>query len=145
MIYYTSTYYLVETKAPPGYSEPSEPWEINWTHAETFTELGKETSQTTRPDTLPYNWMQTVQVQSIAGANIQQANSDYGKIDAADAALVNNNPISENTTVYYRIANNPCYELPATGGPGTTLIYLIGTILIAGAAGILMRQRSKTV
>ena len=34
---------------------------------------------------------------------------------------------------------------PSTGGPGTNLIYLIGTILTALAgAGLMMRKRRKT-
>lgn len=40
-----------------------------------------------------------------------------------------------------KIMNTAGYKLPSTGGPGTTLFYLMGMILTAGAAGILMRRR----
>ena len=47
-------------------------------------------------------------------------------------------------TVFYSISNNPGVELPATGGPGTTLIYLFG-IMLTGFAGavLVMRKRRK--
>ena len=43
------------------------------------------------------------------------------------------------------LRNTVGYELPSTGGPGTNLIYLIGTILTAVAGtGLVMRKRRKT-
>ena len=51
---------------------------------------------------------------------------------------------SDNETMYYRIANNPGVELPATGGPGTTALYLLGIMLtgLAGA-GLLMKRKRR--
>ena len=43
----------------------------------------------------------------------------------------------------YRITNNPGVELPATGGPGTRLFTILGSILILGA-GILLWRRRRT-
>jgi len=44
----------------------------------------------------------------------------------------------------FTIENEPGVELPKTGGPGTTSIYLIGTMLtVLAGAGILMRRRRK--
>ena len=40
-----------------------------------------------------------------------------------------------------KIKNKLAAALPNTGGPGTTVFYLLGSILAAGAAGILMRRR----
>ncbi len=53
----------------------------------------------------------------------------------------------EDGTVIYevKIYNNPGYELPSTGGPGTYLFYLPGFMLtsIAGAAFVMKRRRRK--
>jgi len=49
--------------------------------------------------------------------------------------------------VYYKlfisIKNEPGVELPATGGPGTTLFYLLGIMLtgLAGAGLVMKRLR----
>ena len=43
-----------------------------------------------------------------------------------------------------KIMNTAGVELPSTGGPGTTLIYLLGTILMALAAtGLVMRKKRR--
>ena len=47
-------------------------------------------------------------------------------------------------SVVYKILNNAGYELPSTGGPGTTTIYLLGSILILGA-GVLLWRRRRTI
>ena len=53
---------------------------------------------------------------------------------------------SLNETMYYEIANNAGYELPSTGGPGTTLLYLLGIMLtgLAGA-GLMMKRLRRNV
>ena len=49
------------------------------------------------------------------------------------------------TTYTIAIHNTTGYELPSTGGPGTSLIYILG-VLLTGLAGIglVMRKRRKT-
>ena len=44
--------------------------------------------------------------------------------------------------MYYRISNNPGVELPATGGPGTHTLYMLGCALIIFAAAALFVQRN---
>lgn len=44
----------------------------------------------------------------------------------------------------YDVINNPGVELPSSGGPGTTWIYLIGSILLFGC-GIMLISRRKMV
>lgn len=47
----------------------------------------------------------------------------------------------------YTIGNEPGFELPHTGGPGTKLIYLLGIMItgIAGAALAMRKRREKAV
>ena len=44
-------------------------------------------------------------------------------------------------TYQIRVWNNPGAELPSTGGPGTTWIYLLGTILLLGCGITLIARR----
>ncbi len=47
-------------------------------------------------------------------------------------------------TVLLDITNTKVYDLPGTGGMGTTLIYVIGGMLLAGAAVlIVVKRRAK--
>ena len=47
------------------------------------------------------------------------------------------------STYQIRVWNNPGVELPSTGGPGTSMLYLLGTILTALAAAGVVMQRCK--
>jgi LPXTG-motif cell wall-anchored protein len=69
----------------------------------------------------PYNLTQTVQ-------KLAYANSNDGTGD------------SEKFVV--EVLNNPGVTLPATGGPGTTFIYILGTML-TGLAGTILALRRK--
>lgn len=71
----------------------------------------------------PYNWTQTVQ-------KLTYADSKDGTGD--DEKFV------------VEVLNNPGAELPSTGGPGTSPIYLLGIMLtgLAGA-GLVMRRKRK--
>ncbi len=44
-------------------------------------------------------------------------------------------------TFSIRIQNNKGVELPSTGGPGTTILYVIGSILVIGAGILLVARR----
>ena len=51
-------------------------------------------------------------------------------------------PANENKQ--YTIQNEPGAELPHTGGPGTTLLYIFGALLtIGGGAGLVIRKRKR--
>ena len=50
---------------------------------------------------------------------------------------------SENEILYYRIVNNPGVELPKAGGPGTTWLYLLGSILVL-LSGVVLIARRRT-
>ncbi|MBQ1302760.1 MAG: LPXTG cell wall anchor domain-containing protein, partial [Firmicutes bacterium] len=51
--------------------------------------------------------------------------------------------VDENNNITLIITNTPGAELPSTGGPGTHLFTIFGSILILGA-GILLWRRRKT-
>ena len=65
--------------------------------------------------------------------------------DTEYAPRTYNDETPDNDLLYtFSVANNPGVELPSTGGPGTNLIYLLGTILTAFAGiGLVMRKRRK--
>jgi len=49
-------------------------------------------------------------------------------------------------TKQIQVWNNPGFELPATGGPGTTMLYLLGSLLtgLAGT-GLVMKRRKRNM
>ena len=47
-------------------------------------------------------------------------------------------------TYQIRVWNSSGVELPNTGGMGTTLFYVFGTLLVAGTGLVLLRRRRKT-
>lgn len=54
--------------------------------------------------------------------------------------------ITDKATAVLRVWNNPGVALPNTGGPGTTLTYLLGIMLTGFAgAGLMLRRRRKRV
>ena len=60
-----------------------------------------------------------------------------------DNMVVNVSQASETTPATLTVENTPGAALPSSGGPGTTWIYLLGTILLLGSA-ILLAARRRT-
>lgn len=77
-----------------------------------------------------------VEVEAPKGYNLLTSPVDV-VIDGADATETDLSPLTVTTPV----ENNSGSELPSTGGIGTTLFYLIGTILIIGAGVLLVTRR----
>ena len=99
---------------------------------------GTET-QTTKPETGIFDWIQNSSLVLAAESGIKRTNADNTE-DLTHRRIVNSN----GEIVYYRIINNPGVELPSTGGPGTTLIYLLGIMLACiGGTGLMMKKRRK--
>ncbi len=85
----------------------------------------------------------------VTSTGIQRVVRDDGKpMDEWETAgTVADDPVTftaSNETFTATIANTPGVELPSSGGPGTTWIYLIGVILLLGCGSALVaRRRAK--
>ena len=111
-------YYLEETKAPTGYNALPAPVKVTIT----ATANGTETTDST-------------QVTYAATTDGAAARVDNGTVDLTDAQK-EAQPVAVAT-----IVNNAGAELPSTGGIGTTMFYVIGTILVIGAGVLLVSRR----
>ena len=131
-------YWLKETKAPEGYIKAQEAVKIEIT-----AEIDEEVNVVDEVDnngtkvkvTYITNTLESYQV-IIGGAttsytivnesaNITAADRDEDTIDSSD----------------YELKNTKGVELPATGGMGTTIFYVIGTVLVLGAGILLVTRR----
>ena len=134
-------YYLVETKAPAGYYMLTEPLKvtIDMTGHNTWTKIADNSSSQTKPD--PYelsNWLQE--------ATIKVLKMDDTAYDPTQTPTYNHTNDTTDASVTYKIINNAGYELPSTGGLGTTILYLLGIMLTSFAgAGLVMRKRNRGI
>ena len=93
-------------------------------------------TQTTKPEAGIYNWEQKASLILNAESGVKRTDVD-NTVDLTHSGAAAN---SNNEIIYYRITNSPGVELPSTGGPGTTLIQLLG-IMLAGIAGAVLMMR----
>lgn len=116
------TYYLVETQAPDGYNILTEPVTIRLHLKDEYRDYKKPKPVITDISDIPYYWTQTVQ--KLIYSNSKDGTGDDEKF-------------------IIEVLNNPGVELPATGGSGTGLLYLMGNLLtaLAGAGLMLMNSR----
>lgn len=108
------TYSVTETTAPKGYNKLVNP--VNVT-----ADIEETTSYTTTTTTY-YN------------ANGEKVDEQTG---AAHTVTTN----YSTNVVGLDVINNAGEELPSTGGMGTTIFYIVGGILVAGAAILLITRR----
>ena len=111
------TYTLKETKAPAGYIKDT-------------TEHTVNISAGYNPDTTLQSYTIT-----IDGENT----STYTATTNAQSVTTYEAPAGGNSS--FPINNKKGTELPSTGGSGTTMIYIIGVILVAGAGILLVTRR----
>ena len=131
-------YYLVETEAPVGYYPLDHPVPVTLQITNSYVPKSGESSQETRPATGIFDWTQTA-ILNITDSAIKRTNADN-----TEDLTHNGNADSISEIIYYRISNNPGVELPATGGSGSNMIYLLGIMLIGIAgAGLVVRKRRK--
>ena len=116
------TYYLVETKAPDGYTMPAEPIEMHLYLDDAYTHYLAPHDSITKAQTVdnPYNWTQSV---------------NRFVYNSSENAEING------TKITIEVLNTPGVVLPFTGGPGTWIFSILGSILILGAGVLLWRRR----
>ncbi len=129
------TYYLLETQAPPGYIQLTKPVQIVVDPTSGLTKtVGEGAAAKTYPLFVTYNYY----LESGNEANLSINNNGITIQEEIIDGIVS---YSYTLTV----PNSSGVSLPSTGGPGTNLIYLLGTILMALAGtGLVMRKRRKT-
>ena len=107
------TYELEEIKAPAGYNKLSAP--ITLTVAATITGTDTSTHDTVDP--------------ALETLNIKVGNK------SAEAGNISTGVVTT------KIENNKGTTLPTTGGIGTTIFYVLGSILVLGAVILLVTRR----
>lgn len=106
------TYYLKETKAPAGYNLLKNPIKVVVT---TTTSNGQ-------------TWTDAEATSALTKIDV----TADGKAGVGDL---------ENGEAEIKVANNSGTTLPETGGMGTTMFYVIGAILVVGAAVVMITRK----
>ncbi len=139
-------YYLVETKAPEGYILPKgyfKPF-ADTENQSTYTTILENPVRTSTQKWNPWvlsGWEEKSSVKVEAVGEDMTGYVKYGEVDGEAIAYD-----MESGAVEWRFRNDAGVELPSTGGPGTSLIYLLGILLTGFAgAGLMMRKRRKSV
>ena len=132
----------METQVPDGYNGIA-PVPVSLSISDEYIPRPGTAAQTAKPETGIYDWTQKAALILRAEAGVKQTNAD-NTVDLTHSGVAAN---SNQEIIYYRIMNNPGVELPATGGPGTSLIYLFGFLLtaFAGASLIVKRDRENAL
>ncbi len=107
---------ITETEAPAGYNKLTAPVTL------TTTEYSSETYKLTGYRTYDADGNITAEGETVTGTSVTKNLED----------------LSANVL---EIVNNRGTELPSTGGIGTTIFYIVGGLLLVGAAVILVARR----
>lgn len=117
-------YYILENEAPTGYVRYDNPIKIALNITDTKTPVITDENG----HILLYNWNQT------AGVNV---------VDDPDS-VISRPSSTDDSLICITIQNERGAVLPATGGPGTKLLYLFGIMLILLAgAGLIEKKRKR--
>lgn len=108
------TYFLEEVKAPTGYNKLENPIEIV---------IKAETNNGQTWDGVPADALVKLDVTADGKAGTGDVNTGIAGIT---------------------VANNKGSELPETGGIGTTIFYIVGSVLVVGAAILLITKKRVT-
>ena len=121
VVIHTTDYYI----QPAGSAEPAD-------------------RSTTRPASGLYDWEQTATLSLRADSGIRRTSDAANTKDLTHSGLTEN---SDHEILYYRIANSGGYELPSTGGSGSSLVLrliaALGAVLTVLAAALLTRAETE--
>jgi len=135
-------YYLRETKAPDGYIKMQDDVKI-----EIKTDI-EEVTETVNGVTWKYNKLKSYSIE-IAG----EPTASYTMVNDHQATQTSE-PIGTDGLIGAegagtnagdgKITNTQGVELPSTGGIGTTIFYIVGGLLLVGAAIVLVARRKAS-
>ena len=117
------TYYLEETRAPAGYNKLADPIKVVIAESE-YDSNGVVTKYT---------------ITFGDGENAQTNTLDASREQTGDAT------VSAQLSATDTIGNNSGALLPETGGIGTTIFYIVGGVLAAGAVVLLITKRRMNI
>ena len=113
-----------ETEAPKGYNKMTGTFNVP------TIEMATTTTTTWGTRTIYYDADGKVVDEEVEGGSSEEvSNGEYASISDIPAESV------------VKVENNKGVELPATGGIGTTIFYIIGAILVIGAGVVLVTRR----
>ena len=140
-------YYLVETEAPTGYSKLTDPLQIriDMTGHNTWTQKKDGSSSQTKPN--PYvlsDWLQEATL-LVTDSSGNESSSAVYVLPQGQHDRYNSINDTTDASVTYRIINSSGVELPNAGGPGTTWIYLIGSLLLICCGIALVTRRRMRI
>ena len=126
-------YYLIETQAPEGYIKMQDAVKVEiktWFKTVTMTEDGVDFDvQVLDKYTIEIGGVETASYTITNSADTTKTTSSIG--DTVVGTDANSG----------KLKNTQGVELPSTGGIGTTLFYVIGSILVIGAGIVLVTRR----
>ena len=151
---------LMETEAPEGYNKLSENITISpqkvgetvtTTSVITYTDADGNVTTVSNTEVVYKNGDTVVGKKVITPSGVkyydgsgvevgseQQFNALIPTFTGATETDVN---VSQLTPYEYKVENHQGTELPSTGGIGTTIFYVVGTILVLGAGVVLITRR----
>ncbi len=129
----SGSYVLVETKAPEGYNQPpaiTDTTATEWTVTFTVTATGKGANDAGLSKLEIKEVNKTGNIASATAQNLQD-----------DGATESGNGSISLGQVGVDVQNTNNLTLPSTGGIGTTIFYIVGTLLVLGCAVLFVSKR----
>ena len=117
-----------------GYTLIETPIPVTLNITDTYTPKPDGQKTDVKPDdSVIYDWTQKANL-SLGEGYTKLVDKDGREIGHLDTDSVTG-------MSYYFIMNNPGAVLPISGGPGTTMIYLLGIALIMGSGAMIIRKK----
>lgn len=138
------TYYIKEISAPAGYVTNSDVYTVD---------IKAETEEVTVTETVNGKEV-TYKTDVLKSYTVEITDPEGNKTTAASYTFTNEKEEATNNDIQWTVmdcvehpfpfSNKKGTELPSTGGMGTTLFYVIGSLLVAAAAILLITRRRMT-